>query len=231
MSKIFSQVCPPIVFSVAYKIRQAMKRRSPARHSVDAQDLDLYWDPKMADLLETWGEGNAWDDIQLLMAHRSGRVLDIACGTGKVIEILRRFPSLDVHGCDISDLLLSRATKRGISPDKLVKTDATKMTYSDKSFDFAYSIGSLEHFTEDGIVKFLAENKRISKGPTFHMIPVSRDGTDHGWITPYQSYFNNSEGWWRSKCLQVYPSVTFLESSWSDKISRGRWMMCTPASN
>ena len=224
------QLCPPILFSAAYRFRQAISRTTPVRHHDGTQDLDLYWDPKMADLLETWGEGNAWNDIQLLMVNRSGKVLDIACGTGKVIEILSRFPSLELHGCDISDLLLSRAAKRGIGVDRLSITDATKMSYADKSFDFAYSIGSLEHFTEDGIVKFLAENIRISKGPTFHMIPVSRDGVNHGWITPYQSYFNNSEEWWACKCRQVYPSVTFLESSWSDKISRGRWMMCSPES-
>ena len=228
MNKILKQLCPPIVFSVEHRLRQALSKSTRAPHPGGTQDLDLYWDPTMADLLETWGEGNAWNDVQLLFAHRSGKVLDIACGTGKVIEILSRFPSLELHGCDISDLLLSRAAKRGISPERLLMTDATKMIYADKSFDFAYSIGSLEHFTEEGIVKCLAENLRICAGPTFHMIPVSRDGVDHGWITPYQSYFNNSDAWWMSKCKQVYSSVTFLESSWSDNISEGRWMMCVP---
>ncbi len=188
----------------------------------------MYWDPKMADMLETWGEGNAWNDIQLLMAQRQGRVLDIACGTGKVIELLKRYPALEIHGCDISDLLLSRAAARGIAKDRLTLTDATKMSYSDKSFDFAYSIGSLEHFTENGIVDFLRENLRIVNGPTFHMVPMSRDGKDHGWITTSQSYFNNSESWWLKKCLQVYPEATLLASSWSDSISIGRWMMCSP---
>lgn len=228
MNRIAKLFCPPIFFSIEYRLRRALSRsKVGVPHVEGTQDLDLYWDPKMADLLETWGEGNAWNDIQLLMAHRSGKVLDIACGTGKVMEILGRYPSLELHGCDISDMLLARATKRGIDADRLHMTDATKMSYADKSFDFAYSIGSLEHFTEEGIVKFLAENLRISKGPTFHMIPVARDGVDHGWITPYQSYFNNSERWWTNKCLQIYPAVTFVESSWSDNISRGRWMICS----
>lgn len=229
MNKLVRQLCPPIVFSVEYKVRKLLAKARPKRIQVAGeQDLELYWDPAMANILENWGEDNAWIDIQLLMTHRSGKVLDIACGTGRVIEILSRFPSLELHGCDISDLLLSRAAKRGIGPDRLKLTDATNMSYPDKSFDFAYSIGSLEHFTEDGIVKFFAENIRISKGPTFHMIPVSRDGADHGWITPHQSYFNNSEGWWMKKCRQVYPSVEFLESSWSDDISKGRWIVCSP---
>ena len=228
MSNIVKQLCPPVLLGGVRKIRKALVGTATAVRSNSAQDLDVYWDPKMADMLETWGEGNAWNDIQLLMAHRQGKVLDIACGTGKVIEILRRFPELEMHGCDISDLLLGRAAQRGIAADRLTLTDATKMSYSDKVFDFAYSIGSLEHFTENGIVQFLRENLRIVNGPTFHMVPMSRDGKNHGWITTSQSYFNNSESWWMKKCLQVYPAATLLASSWSDGISVGRWMMCSP---
>ena len=228
MNKIVKQLCPPVLLGGARKIRNALSGTAPVTRSSQTQDLDVYWDPKMADMLESWGEGNAWNDIQLLMAHRSGKVLDIACGTGKVIEILKRFPAIELHGCDISDLLLSRAAQRGIAPDRLTLTDATKMIYPNKSFDFAYSIGSLEHFTEDGILAFMRENLRIVNGPTFHMVPMSRDGKDHGWITTSQSYFNNSESWWLKKCLQIYPKATLLASSWSDGISIGRWMMCSP---
>lgn len=229
MSKIVKQLCPPVLLGGAQRIRKAFASSAPAPRSNTAQDLDVYWDPNMADMLETWGEGNAWNDIQLLMAHRQGKVLDIACGTGKVIEILKRYPTLELYGCDISDLLLSRAAQRGIAKDRLTLTDATKMSYVDQSFDFAYSIGSLEHFTETGIIDFLRENLRIVRGPTFHMVPMSRDRKDHGWITTSQSYFNNSEDWWLKKCLQVYPEAKLLASSWSDPISVGRWMMCSPS--
>src|SRR6185437_15937614 len=149
----------------------------------------------MAALLETWGEGNAWNEIQLLMAVRSGRVLDIACGTGKTIEILAQFPALEVHGCDISDMLLQKATERGIAPERLKRTDATTMEYAEGAFDWGYSIGSLEHFTEDGIDKFLKECHRVVSGATFHMIPVSQNGLDTGWIKTFQSYHNNSVAW------------------------------------
>ncbi len=230
MNSIVSQLCPPIFVRAAYKLRAVLAGANKVRGTGEKQDLDVYWDPAMADTLETWGEGNAWDDIQLLMAHREGKVLDVACGTGRVMQILSRFPRLEPHGCDISDLLLGRARGRGIAADRLTLTDATKMSYADKSFDFAYSIGSLEHFTEEGIVKFLQENRRIVKGPTFHMVPVSRSGTDHGWISMAQSYFNNSENWWLEKCRQAYPTATLLPSSWSDRISLGRWLMCSPDS-
>jgi len=37
----------------------------------------------------------------LLLAARRGRVLDIACGTGKVMSILAKFSQIELEGCDI----------------------------------------------------------------------------------------------------------------------------------
>ncbi|HZP68457.1 MAG TPA: class I SAM-dependent methyltransferase [Pseudolabrys sp.] len=194
----------------------------------DGQDLAVYWDPEMAKILETWGEGNAWSEIQLLMATLSGRVLDIACGTGRTISLLGRFPALEVHGCDISDMLIGKAIDRGIQRDRLTVTDATAMSYPDGSFDWGYTIGSLEHFTENGIVKLLSECRRVVRKSTFHMIPVARSGEDEGWIKTLQSYHNNSARWWEQKCRSVYPNVQILDSIWSDRISVGKWLVCSP---
>jgi ubiquinone/menaquinone biosynthesis C-methylase UbiE len=180
----------------------------------------------MAAMLETWGAGNAWNEIQLLMVGRSGRVLDIACGTGKTIEILSRFPDLDVYGCDISDMLLQKAIERGISPDRLKRTDAAAMDYPSAQFELGYSIGSLEHFTEEGIRQFLGECHRVVSGTTLHMIPVSRSGQDTGWIKTFQSYHNNSVAWWEKNFEAVYPHVQVLDSAWSDDISFGKWFIC-----
>ena len=162
------------------------------------------------------GEGNAWNEIELLMADRCGKVLDIACGTGKVMEMLRCCPSLELHGCDISDMLIRKAVERGIPRDKLTVTDATAMSYSDGAFDLGYSIGSLEHFTEEGIAKFLGESHRVVRGATFHMVPLARSGRNEGWIKTFQSYYNNSVAWWEARCRAVYPHVYALDSSWSD---------------
>ena len=32
------------------------------------QNLDIYFDEEFAKILETWGEGNVWNEIQLLLA-------------------------------------------------------------------------------------------------------------------------------------------------------------------
>jgi ubiquinone/menaquinone biosynthesis C-methylase UbiE len=177
-------------------------------------------------VLETWGEGNAWKEIEMLMADRKGRVLDIACGTGKVMQLLSHFDHLDIHGCDISDLLINKAHERGIPSDHLRVCDATRTGYDDKFFDYAYSIGSLEHFTEDGIIEMLLECRRIVKLTVFHQIPVSRSGKNEGWIKPLQSYHNNSVDWWLEKFRSVFGNVEVIDSLWEDSISVGKWFVC-----
>lgn len=193
----------------------------------DEQDLSVYWDPKMAAILETWGEGNAWNEIQLMLVARTGRVLDIACGTGKTVSLVSRLPGLEVHGCDISDFLIGKAVERGIPRDRLLVTDATAMQFADASFDYAYSIGSLEHFTEDGIFKLLSECRRVVTKTSFHMIPVSRSGKDEGWIKTFQSYHNNSVDWWMSRYRAVYDDVVAIDSVWEDPLSLGKWFVCS----
>lgn len=213
--------------AISGKLRRLLK--SADTNCPDAsrnQDLDVYWDPAMAQILETWGNGNVWNEIQFLMANCSGKVLDIACGTGKTMAILSKFTQIDVYGFDISDLLISKALERGIAEDHLLVEDATNMTYGDKSFDYAYSIGSLEHFTEDGILKFLSECRRVVRVNSMHQIPVSRSGKNEGWIKTNQSYYNNSIQWWLEKYESIFETVYVLDSAWEDKRSVGKWFVC-----
>ena len=230
------QLCPPILWQYA----ATMKGRRTADPEAQlraahpgpaAQDLAIYWDENWAEILEHWGEGNAWSEIQLLLVNCSGRVLDVACGTGKVMELLAPYKSLEVSGCDISDLLIRKARERGIDADRLAVMDATRMDYASGSFDYAYSIGSLEHFTEDGIAKVIDECRRVATKACFHMVPIARDGRDHGWIKTSQSYFNNSVEWWLAKVAGRYGEVRALHSSWSDAISIGKWFVCAKPEN
>lgn len=190
------------------------------------QELAVYWQREMGDILETWGRGNAWDEIQLLLANCHGRVLDVACGTGVVIEILGQLETLEVHGCDISDYLIERAKRRGLAAERLTVCDATRTPYADGHFDHSYSIGSLEHFTAEGIGAFVAEMHRITQCGSMHMVPVSRSGRDEGWVTTNQSYHNNSVDWWLAHFQKRYPRVRVFPSAWSDAMSVGRWFVC-----
>jgi ubiquinone/menaquinone biosynthesis C-methylase UbiE len=225
MKQLVRDICPPVVWNTLRNLRPQPKRGSHQASSTE-QDLEVYWDPEMAAMLETWGEDNVWQEIQLLMANCQGKVLDIACGTGRTMDFLKGFSQIELHGCDISDFLIKKAVERGIPESNLHVTDATKMKYADNEFNYSYSIGSLEHFTEDGIIKFLSESRRVSSIASFHNIPVSRNNTNHGWIKRDQSYFNNSVEWWLEKYHAVYENVRVVGSSWNDDISVGKWFLC-----
>lgn len=229
-------LCPPLVWQGAsYAVRKshAMWRRQEHMLRVGATAspagqpaVDIYWSKDFGDVLDSWGEGTAWAEIRFLLAGRSGRVLDVACGTGQTMRLLSDLPGLEVNGCDISDYLIQRAAAHGIPEHCLKVCDVTSMDYEDGYFDYAYSIGSLEHLDEKGLLRCIAECHRAAKGVTFHQVPVSRSQKDEGWVTLRQSYHNNSELWWRDKFKTSYATVTVLESRWQDDISVGRWFVC-----
>lgn len=199
---------------------------NPSLEEPKEQDLGLYWTPEMAKILDEWGEDSVWNEIQLLLANCKGKVLDIACGTGKTIEILKKFNEIEVYGCDISELLIQKGIDRGIPIEFLKVCDATKTNYLDNEFDYSYSIGSLEHFTSAGIEDFVKESYRITSKASFHMVPTSRKQRNEGWIKTLQSYHNNSEEWWSNKFNKNYSQVYIIPSKWEDNISYGRWFIC-----
>jgi len=223
MKELARKVCPPPVWRALSRARTFLL---PRKGRDDGQDLGLYWDEHMAKLLDEWGEGNAWREIELLMACANGRALDIACGTGKVMEMLGDISALDIYGCDISDLLIEKAVARGIKKERLKICDATQLPYADNEFDFSYSIGSLEHFTVEGIEKAIAEAARVTRVASFHMMPVSRSGRDEGWLKTYQTFHNSSPGWWLAYFEKHFARVKVVDSSWNDPISVGKWFLC-----
>ena len=224
MKQIVRDICPPALWRGLQALRSRVKPHQVKTRG-DSQDLDLYWTPEMARVLETWADGNAWLEVQFLMANCSGRVLDIACGTGKTMTLLDR-TRLDIKGCDISDMLIKKAVERGLPTDSLEVCDATRLPYKEGEFDYSYSIGSLEHFTADGIEKFIAEASRVTKTGSFHMMPTSRSGKDEGWMKTYQSFHNCSPSWWVGRFEKRFRIVHVLDSNWNDHISVGKWFLC-----
>lgn len=190
------------------------------------QNVELYWDEKYAELLESWGKDTVWNEIQLIFCGLSGRVLDIACGTGSTIAILNKSSDLDIHGFDLSDILIRRAKNKGIIHEKLKVADATQVCYLRKEFDYSFSIGSIEHFTENGIDLFLKNAAYYTRRYSFHMLPVNTNGIDKGWEKTSQSYFNNSTNWWLKKFEPHFAEVRVVNSAWAALDQKGIWLIC-----
>jgi len=228
MKRLIKDLSPPIFWRMLKNIKEASRLKKMVGDG-HAQDLSVYWDSEMATVLETWGEENAWLEIQFLMNGCSGSVLDIACGTGKVMTLLQKNfgNKILISGCDISDMLINKALERGIDPSLVTVCDATKLPYQNLQFDYSYSIGSLEHFTEYGIVLAIEEMARVTKIASFHMMPTSRSQLNEGWIKTYQSFYNCSPNWWVEKFSKNFKSVIPIRSGWEDNISVGYWFLCS----
>ena len=228
MKKLIKSFCPPIVFDGLKKLKRSSERSIKSGGTDGSiQDLDIYWTSDMANQLENWGKDHTWNEIECFLVNCKGKVCDIACGTGVNIKSLSRFPFLEVYGYDISDLLLEKAKQKGIDPKYLKIYDATKTGYQNGEFDFSYSIGSLEHFTEVGISLFLKECNRYTTMRSFHMVPVSENNLNNGWIKRGQSYFNNSVEWWLSRFQEHFSKIYIINSGWKDQgVSVGKWFVC-----
>jgi cyclopropane fatty-acyl-phospholipid synthase-like methyltransferase len=131
-----------------------------------------------------------------------------------------------VHGFDISDRLIARALDKGILPSRVKVADATVKSYAENEFDHSCSIGSIEHFTEEGIHQFLMNAAYYTKEYSFHMLPANADAIDKGWETTTQSYFNNSVGWWTGIFTEHFSEVTIMESTWAGLDQKGKWFIC-----
>ena len=205
------------------KIKQ---RLNNVNSNPSKQDLKVYWSESFRDELDNWGSDNVWPEIKYLTQFFNGKILDICCGTGATINYLKINNNLDLYGFDISDFLIDGSKKFKIDHSKIKVADATNTQYNNNEFEYSYSIGSLEHFTEKGIDLFLKEASRITSKISLHQIPISRDPEFQGWLKLDQSYFNMSQEWWEEKFKKYFSKVEVVDSLWADPISLGKWFIC-----
>ena len=208
---------------IEIKIKQRLKKNKSK--NPEKQDLEIYWSENFRAELNDWGKKNVWPEIKCFTQFLKGDVVDMCCGTGSTINYLNKNKNLNLFGFDISDYLIDGSKKFDINHQNLRVADATNTGYMKNQFDYSYSIGSLEHFTEEGIRKFLNETSRITKKISMHQIPVAKNNEFEGWLVLDQSYFNMSEDWWLEKFRKNYARVEVCDSLWEDPISFGKWFI------
>ncbi len=93
-------------------------------------------------------------------------ILDVGCGTGGNIILLKEFGN--VTGIDFSDEALRLAGGKGF--DKLVRADATAMPFSDNTFDLVSALDTIEHIAED--LKVVQESFRVLKPGGIFLVTV-----------------------------------------------------------
>jgi ubiquinone/menaquinone biosynthesis C-methylase UbiE len=228
MKKIIQNILPPYIFFLLKKIYFFyLLKNNKNSITKDHQDIKIYNDPITAEKLEEWGKDSVWNEIMLLFNGKNGKILDVACGTGKnILDLKILNPQASFYGCDISQFLINIAASKGIDIKHLKCIDATKLDYKENFFDYSYSIGSLEHFTDEGIDNVIEKLYYTTRVASFHMMPVSKKNYNEGWIKTYQTFHNNSTEWWINKFKKKFKTVYIVDSSWSDFISNGKWFLC-----
>jgi len=115
--------------------------------------------------LYRWREERAFEDA-LSELPPGSRVLDAACGTGRITALLRR-NGFRATGCDISLAMLTVARQQLITagfPSPLVENNVEHLPYRDKSFDAVTCAGLLMHLDPTTRVNALRELARVSRG-------------------------------------------------------------------
>ena len=119
--------------------------------------------------------------------HQLKRILDVGCGTGRLVEYLNKQSfstnkqgfstnkqsfstnkqgfstsknGFDAHGCDTSKKALLIARKLNLR-GKIANASATKLPYTNESFDMVTSISVIEHLTPKQAQLFIKEAKRV----------------------------------------------------------------------
>jgi SAM-dependent methyltransferase len=95
---------------------------------------------------------------------RGGRILDVACGTGRVTALLVREGFAEVVGSDVSPAMMAVA-QRHLPHVEFFQSDATRLPFDDRSFDAVTCMGLLMHLDADTRVAVLKQLARVSRRP------------------------------------------------------------------
>ena len=97
----------------------------------------------------------------LLKKHSFKKVVDIGCGTGKLVKYLAE-QGFKSYGCEPSRPALVLARKIN-KPNTIFKSIASRLPFLNRSMDMVCAISVIEHLTTEEMDLFLKETKRILK--------------------------------------------------------------------
>ena len=115
------------------------------------------------------------------------QILDIGCGTGTFVVLLKRqFPAVQVIGLDPDPKALRRAQNKVARAAVSVQLDrgfSDELRYKNESFDRVFSSFMFHHLDEQERQKTLKEVLRVLKpGGSFHLLDFTADEGAHGFL-------------------------------------------------
>lgn len=146
------------------------------------------------------------------------RVLDLGCGTGTLVVLLKRkYPTAQIVGLDPDPKALHRANKKVRRAGVSVQLDegfSDELPYDEGTFDRVLSSFMLHHLEEPEREKTLREVLRVLKpGGSFHLLDFAggEDGAQGRWgrlVNSHARLDDNSQ----QRILQLMRSAGFMNA-------------------
>jgi ubiquinone/menaquinone biosynthesis C-methylase UbiE len=130
--------------------------------------------------------------MPLLPLVQGKRILDLACGTGRWLQILVNMgPSLSV-GIDLSTAMLAVAQKKGSLEGILAKADCTRLPFRGQCFDLVVFSFALGHVADIG--RMIKELARVMKPDAdLYVSDIHPEAYDKGWRTGFRDEVSAAE--------------------------------------
>ncbi|MBN1663965.1 MAG: class I SAM-dependent methyltransferase [Deltaproteobacteria bacterium] len=156
-------------------------------------------------------DGIASELLHLVHLTKAQKVLEVGCGTGHWMEILQDYTT--VVGIDLSYGMLRKAA--GSNKRKsLVRGDASKLPFADKTFDMVYCVNAVHHFLNPAA--FITDANRVIKPDgVLAVIGMNPHAEKDRWFI--YDYFPGT----REVDLQRYPSPEIIEN-WMVSVGFGK---------
>lgn len=127
------------------------------------------------------------------------KILDVGCGMAHLLyEFTQVVPGIEVTGLDISDYALGHAKEE--IRDRLVKGEAQKLPFEDKSFNLVISLTTLHNLRVYDLKRAIQEIERVSKGHSYIMVESFRNDREEMnmlyWQLTCASYYAVDEWEW-----------------------------------
>lgn len=129
------------------------------------------WNQRYADETTPWDSGLGSRELTAVLDElglRSGRALELGCGTGTNAVLLAR-RGFEVTGVDVAPLAIERARARAAGADVRVRfevADVTEWVGDVEPFDLVFDRGCFHCVRSTGLYGYLATLRRVTRPGT-----------------------------------------------------------------